>query len=85
MAIDRTIMVAGPALSVRSVGELVALAKGNPGRLNYGNSIGIGAELQGRPVESYRFVPPSPPQIGRSVMAITFLAGPTARKGAQMR
>jgi tripartite-type tricarboxylate transporter receptor subunit TctC len=40
--IDKLVMVAGPALQVRTVQELVAHAKANPGKLNYGNSIGIG-------------------------------------------
>jgi tripartite-type tricarboxylate transporter receptor subunit TctC len=40
--IDKLVMVAGPSLQVRSVQELVAFAKANPGKLNYGNAIGIG-------------------------------------------
>jgi tripartite-type tricarboxylate transporter receptor subunit TctC len=40
--IDKLVMVAGPALQVKTVQELVAYAKANPGKLNYGNSIGIG-------------------------------------------
>jgi len=35
-------MVAGPSLPVRTIQELVAHAKANPGKLNYGNAIGIG-------------------------------------------
>src|SRR5262245_23618409 len=40
--IDKLVMVAGPALQVKTIQELVAHAKANPGRLNYGNAIGIG-------------------------------------------
>jgi tripartite-type tricarboxylate transporter receptor subunit TctC len=40
--IDKLVMVAGPALQVKTVQELVAHARANPGKLNYGNSIGIG-------------------------------------------
>src|SRR5262245_16018807 len=40
--IDKLVMVAGPALQVKTVQELVAHAKANPGKLNYGNAIGIG-------------------------------------------
>jgi tripartite-type tricarboxylate transporter receptor subunit TctC len=40
--VDKLVMVAGPSLQVRTVQELVAYAKANPGKLNYGNAIGIG-------------------------------------------
>src|SRR5262249_35343872 len=40
--VDKLVMVAGPALTVRSVQGLIAYAKANPGKLNYGNAIGIG-------------------------------------------
>jgi len=40
--VDKLVMVAGPALQVKTIQELVAHAKANPGKLNYGNAIGIG-------------------------------------------
>src|SRR5262245_52736520 len=43
--IDKLVMVAGPALQVRTVQELVTHAKANPGKLKYGNAIGIGPPL----------------------------------------
>jgi tripartite-type tricarboxylate transporter receptor subunit TctC len=42
---DKIVMVAGPTLQVKTVHELVQLAKANPGKLNYGNAIGIGPQL----------------------------------------
>jgi tripartite-type tricarboxylate transporter receptor subunit TctC len=38
-------LVAGPSLKVQTVQELVQYAKANPGKLNYGNAIGIGPHL----------------------------------------
>jgi tripartite-type tricarboxylate transporter receptor subunit TctC len=40
--VDKLVLVAGPALQVKTVQELVARAKARPGELNYGNAIGIG-------------------------------------------
>jgi tripartite-type tricarboxylate transporter receptor subunit TctC len=38
---EKQVMVVDPALPVQTVGELVAYAKANPGKLNYGNAVGI--------------------------------------------
>src|SRR5215212_1114915 len=40
--VDKSVLVAGPALKVQTIQELVQYAKANPGKLNYGNAIGIG-------------------------------------------
>jgi tripartite-type tricarboxylate transporter receptor subunit TctC len=40
--VDKLVLVAGPALPIKTVQELVVRAKANPGKLNYGNAIGIG-------------------------------------------
>jgi tripartite-type tricarboxylate transporter receptor subunit TctC len=45
LVIDKLVLVAGPSLQVKTIGELVQYAKANPGRLNYGNAIGIGPHL----------------------------------------
>jgi tripartite-type tricarboxylate transporter receptor subunit TctC len=45
VAIDKIVLVVGPSLQVKTVAELVEHAKANPGKLNYGNSIGIGPQL----------------------------------------
>jgi tripartite-type tricarboxylate transporter receptor subunit TctC len=43
--VDKMVMVAGPALQVNTIEELVVRAKAYPGRLNYGNAIGITAHV----------------------------------------
>ena len=43
--VDKLVLVAGPSLKVKTVQELVQSAKANPGKLNYGNAIGIGPHL----------------------------------------
>ena len=47
VAIDKIVLVAGPSLQVKTIAELVQHAKANPGKLNYGNSIGIGPQSGG--------------------------------------
>jgi tripartite-type tricarboxylate transporter receptor subunit TctC len=43
--VDKLVLVAGPSRQVKTVQELVRYAKANPGKLNYGNAIGIGPHL----------------------------------------
>jgi tripartite-type tricarboxylate transporter receptor subunit TctC len=42
---DKIVLVAGPSLPVKTVQELVRHARAYPGKLNYGNAIGIGPQL----------------------------------------
>jgi tripartite-type tricarboxylate transporter receptor subunit TctC len=43
--VDKLVLVSGPSLQVKTVEELVRYAKAKPGKLNYGNAIGIGPQL----------------------------------------
>jgi tripartite-type tricarboxylate transporter receptor subunit TctC len=43
--VDKLVLVAGPSLQVKTIQELVRYAKAKPGKLNYGNAIGIGPQL----------------------------------------
>ena len=43
--VDKLVLVAGPSLPVKTVQALVRHARGFPGKLNYGNAIGIGPHL----------------------------------------
>jgi tripartite-type tricarboxylate transporter receptor subunit TctC len=45
VAVDKLVLVAGPSLPVKSIEALVRHAKAYPGKLNYGNAIGIGPHL----------------------------------------
>ena len=45
VAVDKLVLVAGPSLPVKTIEALVRHAKAYPGKLNYGNAIGIGPHL----------------------------------------
>ncbi|HZM44365.1 MAG TPA: tripartite tricarboxylate transporter substrate binding protein [Burkholderiales bacterium] len=53
IAVSTSVMVAAPALGVKSVKELIALAKQKPGQLSFGSAgVGSGTHLNG---EQFRF------------------------------
>src|SRR5215510_5434047 len=43
--VDKLVLVAGPSLPVKTIQALVRHARAFPGKLNYGNAIGIGPHL----------------------------------------